>query len=702
MSPKTYLFFFRFRLIAALILFGTAAYGQSLPTDIPASFVLLPDSSLRFTELPAVNNSALCDTAPRDQFALPMMVDFLPGRDGNWAKAGGMNIWRMGILSKEAFSLNARLHLEGETGEWKLFAYNEARTSVQGPFSVADFTANNLNLAPIPGEKMIIEINTNGRPEATSFRIVQVAHDFRNFYKLSTDGLRSIGTAEPCEVDVACDRLTGPEKNAICLITINGSLYCTANLVNNTSVNGDPYLLTAYHCVKSPSDAANTVFYFGYEKPVCGDNSRTEGKTLYGAQFMAGDESLDFALLRLNREIPRSFQPYYAGWNRSATIGPGVSNIHHPSGDVKKITRDSHSPLTGTFLPHTGDYAQNGFWHIEHWEQGVTEGGSSGSGLFDSGGRLIGTLTGGNSYCSRPYDDYFAKMNMAWNHYSLPEKSLASWLDPAQSGQTLLNGLDPYAEYNQTCDTLLHTTSLSQKADLWIAPFQGCAEQFRNIYESVEISGFYVTIKSREVAKSTDHVTFKIWKGAVTPDEVVAQKTVYINTLNGNTRYYVDFGETYTIEGDYFLGFETTGLGASNFKLEYVTASQPSQGQALILTEGNWGPLREWLPNRPLSSFMISAIVCGPKTELPSESPFEKVTPYPNPTREGLLWLGIPEGELLESVKCYNREGAEVAIRLSSLEGKIGVEMPSGQKGLFILKIKTNRKEYHQRWLRTE
>lgn len=699
MHPKP--LHFATSLLLLLLTAGLHGFGQNLPNDVPASLLLMPDSSVTFAQLPPVDNTALCDTAPRDQFALPIATNFLPGQDGEWAVKGGIHIWRMGITSPGAFSLNALIRIEGEASNWKLFAYNQTGSTILGPFTAADFTSNSLNLAPIAGEQLIIELNCLSQPATPPIRIAQIAHDFRNFYKLSVPGLRAIGEAAVCQVDVACDPLTGPEKNAICLMVINGSLYCTANLINNTSQNSDPFLLTAYHCVKTPSDAANTVFYFGFEKQECGNNTKTEGKTLYGARFVAGDEPLDFTLLRLNQAIPRSFQPYYAGWNRSATIGRGVSNIHHPAGDVKKITRDYDAPITGTFLEHTGKYHQDGFWHIEEWEQGVTEGGSSGSGLFDSGGRLIGTLTGGNSYCSRPYNDYFSKLRVAWDHYSLPEKSLSGWLDPLQSGATLLEGLDPYASYNQTCDTLLHALPYSQSADLWVAPFQGCAEQFKNNYESVEISGFYISVKSRELAKSSDHITCKIWKGTLAPEEVVAEKTVYLSALNGGTQYYVDFGETFTLEGDYFLGFETTGLGASNFKTTYVPSPSASQGQAMTLKDGVWLPLRQQLPNQTPVSFMISSIICGPKTLLPAGDAFNKLTPYPNPTREGLLWLGIPEGELLEKVSCYNREGEEVAVRVVRLEGNTGIEMLSGKKGLFILKIKTQKKEYTQRWMRT-
>ena len=83
---------------------------------------------------------------------------------------------------------------------------------------------------------------------------------------------------------------------------------------------------------------------------------------------------------------------------------------------------------------------------------GVTEGGSSGSPLFDYQGYLIGTLTGGLSDCipggggsgtgpDKP--DYYGKFSFSWDQNgSLPSERLREWLDPTASGTLTLGGIN--------------------------------------------------------------------------------------------------------------------------------------------------------------------------------------------------------------------------------------------------------------------
>ena len=81
---------------------------------------------------------------------------------------------------------------------------------------------------------------------------------------------------------------------------------------------------------------------------------------------------------------------------------------------------------------------------------GVTEGGSSGSPIFNSTGLIIGTLTGGLSACSAgeagtgtgpdEYDIY-GKFFKHWDaNGSTSDKQLKPWLDPAGSNPTTLSG----------------------------------------------------------------------------------------------------------------------------------------------------------------------------------------------------------------------------------------------------------------------
>jgi hypothetical protein len=55
------------------------------------------------------------------------------------------------------------------------------------------------------------------------------------------------------------------------------------------------------------------------------------------------------------------------GWNHSGNGPTSTVTIHHPEGDVQKISFDNNPPTkSGTQ------------WHIRTWDDGVTEPGSSG------------------------------------------------------------------------------------------------------------------------------------------------------------------------------------------------------------------------------------------------------------------------------------------------------------------------------------
>jgi hypothetical protein len=75
---------------------------------------------------------------------------------------------------------------------------------------------------------------------------------------------------------------------------------------------------------------------------------------------------------------------------------------------------------------------------------GVTEGGSSGSPLFDNAGHIIGNLTGGESSCDSAnldQPDYFGKFSYSWASCGADSTlQLRPWLDPDSTGVIVLEG----------------------------------------------------------------------------------------------------------------------------------------------------------------------------------------------------------------------------------------------------------------------
>jgi len=96
-------------------------------------------------------------------------------------------------------------------------------------------------------------------------------------------------------------------------------------------------------------------------------------------------EDNDMKFIRLNGAVPNGVA--LTGWS---TDDPqdGSFGIHHPDGAFKRVT--FFNPSSYVFCTYTYD---DDYWVVEAL-RGAIEGGSSGSGLFDTDGRLMGQLRG--------------------------------------------------------------------------------------------------------------------------------------------------------------------------------------------------------------------------------------------------------------------------------------------------------------------
>jgi hypothetical protein len=211
--------------------------------------------------------------------------------------------------------------------------------------------------------------------------------------------------------------------------------------VNNTAVDFTPYFLSANHCGVTAANDNTLVFYWNFESPNCGDHgggSLAENQT--GATFRASHAPSDFVLVELDAPPVANFYP--AGTDRRRPASTVC--IHHPSGDEKSISFDT-DPVTSTaYLSNTVSAAAN-HWRVGEWEDGTTEPGSSGSGLWDeSTHRLVGQLHGGYASCTATTSsDWFGKLSVSWDGGGTSATHLSDWLDPGNTGALWLNG-DPH------------------------------------------------------------------------------------------------------------------------------------------------------------------------------------------------------------------------------------------------------------------
>jgi hypothetical protein len=148
-------------------------------------------------------------------------------------------------------------------------------------------------------------------------------------------------------------------------------------------------------------------------------------------------------LVELEDMPDTAFRVFYSGWDRSGTTPPGAVGIHHPNGDEKSISFANNPLITVDNCIDTGGSSVNTHWSVT-WNLGVTEPGSSGSGIWKPDTHhLVGFLSGGGSDCANPSEaDCYGKFSVAWSG-AASNTRLQDWLDPLNTGTSTVAGRDP-------------------------------------------------------------------------------------------------------------------------------------------------------------------------------------------------------------------------------------------------------------------
>lgn len=213
----------------------------------------------------------------------------------------------------------------------------------------------------------------------------------------------------------------------------------------NTCNTNIPYFLTANHCFIGDNNVNGWRFTFQAWSPTCDPSQNSDGITFNGAALRSRNAASDFCLLELYNTPPSNSNIHFAGWTKSSTAPSSTIGIHHPRGDVMKISEDNSSPIKSSYLGGSG----NNHWQV-NWDQGVTEPASSGSPLFDINHHIIGQLHGGYSSCGNSdLRDWYGSFDISWTGGGSDATRLSNWLDPNNSGSistntTNVNNLSTY------------------------------------------------------------------------------------------------------------------------------------------------------------------------------------------------------------------------------------------------------------------
>jgi hypothetical protein len=441
-----------------LILAGLSSsqicHAQLSEGGTPPGFDKFIDSkSIPTLTMPAVDREQLLnEDAAREasgiaapfRFGKNIPVNITPQNSGRWLTlSNGDKLWQVEIACEGAYSINF-IFDEYELPEGaKLWLYNTDRTMVLGAFT----HKNNQNTKVfatdlIKGDKVIIEyLEPVNVSFAGKLKLSNVTHGYIDTF--NPDFLKAFGSSGSCNMNVACpdgapwaDQI----RSAVMLVS-GGNGFCSGAVINNVNNDGTPYVLTANHCYSNP---ASWVFRFNWQSATCANpGSSPIFQSLYGGTLRARRTPSDFCLVEINTPIPASYNAFWSGWDNTGTVPTSTVSIHHPSGDIKKISFDDNPAVITTAMGSE----TNGVWQVQWDRNTTTEGGSSGSPLYDQNQRIIGQLWGGGASCMNlNAPDYYGRFSNSWNPAgSNSTNHLKSWLDPGNTGATAINGYDPNA-----------------------------------------------------------------------------------------------------------------------------------------------------------------------------------------------------------------------------------------------------------------
>ncbi|OFX24386.1 MAG: hypothetical protein A2033_12715 [Bacteroidetes bacterium GWA2_31_9] len=478
-------------LIIALVCFTGYIFAQNSIGGIPPSFNQLTENRISF-DIRDIPQPDMAKIAQEDDVDVKSGNFYRIGRSvpvnldmntaGTWTNLPeGGKIWRLKLSCNGAEGISVYYNNFYIPRNGKLFIYNESKTQILGAYTSENNTDNGIFANEIvEGQTVTLEYYQSSvrSIEKPIISISEIGYIYRGTHFLFKE-LRAFGDAATCHPNINCspegDNWQDEKKGvARIFLTAAGSQgWCSGSVINNTALDCKKYFLTADHCGEgaTTTELNQWVFYFNYEASGCTTPvSSPSYKSMVGCTLKAnggsgGSTGSDFFLVELKTASwPTGFVPYYNGWNRNTSATAGGVSIHHPMGDIKKISTFNGTPVSSTWGSAAGSH-----WRIS-WTSttngtGVTEGGSSGSPLFDSNGRIIGDLTGGGSYCTATTQpDYYGKFSYSWqSNGTTSATQLKPWLDPSNSGVMTLDGIySPCSPQNNppVADFTANTTSI--------------------------------------------------------------------------------------------------------------------------------------------------------------------------------------------------------------------------------------------------
>ena len=383
-----------------------------------------------------------------------------------WTRVPGGYAAQVAVTSPDAGSLRLAIDLKGVPEDVEMVFFGSALPArLEGPVkvgSVRDRTAP--WWSPLTeGATQTVEFFVPDRhdPAAAGPRVVRASHIFTTPSSRFTKRLQDIGTSGACNVDIPCSpqNANGGFQDVVDsvaqMVFTKGQFttLCTGSLLADTNPNTQvPWFYSANHCFdnneapyKTPAEiqlvANSLTTLWHFEAGSCGSATPSSAFVQVGggATLLYNNVQSDVLFVRLNGNAPAG--AFFSGWDANPVgFGASVVAIHHPNGDLKKVSQGS---VQGFGTPSVGGGNQS-FIDVR-WTSGTTEPGSSGGGLWTTtNGQYLfrGGLWGGAALCTNLNGiDSYSRFDQAYSQIggylasSGPSTNYSDlWWNPSESG----------------------------------------------------------------------------------------------------------------------------------------------------------------------------------------------------------------------------------------------------------------------------
>jgi len=379
------------------------------------------------------------------RFALPVDVALTTDNAGTWEiLPDGRSLWRLRLGSPGVLSLNLGfVRFELPEGARLMVYPADSPTAARRFDTEVNAGHGQLWTHVFLTDELVVELVVRqGERALVDLELGAIGRGYRFF------GEDLTGKSGACNVDVICPAGDPwrDEIDTVGVVQRDGQTLCTGFMINNTAADGRPLFMTAFHCFVDVDSAPTLVVYWNFQSPTCGQHGGgVKVQTSSGSTLLAGFASSDFTLVELDQAPSPAYGVKFAGWDRSSADPDTAVCIHHPSTDEKSISFEYDTLSTTTYLINGPPPGDGTHLRVADWDLGTTEGGSSGSPLFDANHRVVGQLHGGGAACGNNLSDWYGRFSVSWAGGGTPTTSLRDHLDAAATGAMAVDLFDPQA-----------------------------------------------------------------------------------------------------------------------------------------------------------------------------------------------------------------------------------------------------------------